>query len=349
MLRHWMRRVGSAKLIALACIGLLTSSALMETAEARFGRSGGGFSRSFGSRGSRTFGGGQSRQMQPIQRNRQNQDQVAGANSRANRPSWLQRNPLLGGLMGAIAGTVLGAMLINAFGGMGGFGGILMLFLLGMALFAVFRMFRNRQPQAVAGGFGTGRNPAPTGRDYTAPVSTPTRREYSSGGSHWGSDDDDSGGTATAVNSQTREQGLAAIALEDPKMNSERLQDTLTNRFFQIQEAWSEGDRVKLNLAVAQQMYDEFIGDLDAMERRNERNVIKNIVMRSFEITEAWQEGDVEYATAHINARLIDYTERNGQVIEGDPTNPVQFSEFWTFVRSRGRGDWKLTAINQEA
>lgn len=348
MLRHWMRRVGSAKIIALATIGLLTSSALMETADARFGRSRGGGFGSFGNRGSRTFDRGQSRQMQPVQRNRQNQDQATGAASRtnANRGSWLQRNPLLGGLMGAIAGTVLGAMLINAFGGMGGFGGFLMLLLLGMALFAVFRMFRNRQPQAVAGGFGQG--PAPGRRDYTAPTDVSTRREYSSGGSRWGSDDD-AGDSATAMNSQTREQGLAAIALEDSKMSTERLQDTLSNRFFHIQEAWSEGDRVKLNLAVTPEMYDEFIGDLDAMEQRNERNVLKNIVMRSFEITEAWQEGDVEYATAYINARLIDYTERNGQVIEGDADNPVQFSEFWTFVRPRGRGDWKLSAINQEA
>jgi hypothetical protein len=37
MLRHWMRRVGSAKIIALATIGLLTSSALMETASAASG------------------------------------------------------------------------------------------------------------------------------------------------------------------------------------------------------------------------------------------------------------------------------------------------------------------------
>jgi predicted lipid-binding transport protein (Tim44 family) len=208
-------------------------------------------------------------------------------------------------------------------------------------------MFRNRQPQAVAGGFGQA--PAPGRREYAAPMSNPTSREYSSSGSRWGSHDDDSGDAATAVNSQSREQGLAAIKLEDSNMTNERLQDTLTNRFFQIQEAWSEGDRIKLNLALAQGMYDEFIGDLDDMERRGERNVIKNIVMRSFDITEAWQEGELEYVTAYISARLVDYTERNGQVIEGDANNPVQFSEFWTFVRSRGRGDWKLTAINQEA
>jgi len=347
MLRYWMRRISGAKLVALAMVALLTSSALMETADARFGRSRGGGFGSFGNRGSRTFDRGQSRQMQPVQRNRQNQDQVAGTAARNNRGSWLQRNPLMAGLAGALAGTVLGAMLLNAFGSMGGFGGILMLLLLGLMIMAVFRMFKQRQPQAVAGGFG--QPPAPGRRDYSAPLDAPTRREYSSGGSHWGSDNDDSGGTATAINTQTREQGLAAIALEDSKMSTERLQDTLSSRFFHIQEAWSEGDRVKLNLAMTPEMYDEFIGDLDAMDQRNERNVLKNIVMRSFEITEAWQEGDVEYATAYINARLIDYTERNGQVIEGDADNPVQFSEFWTFVRPRGRGDWKLSAINQEA
>src|SRR3712207_4122334 len=146
MLRSWMRGMSGARLIALATIGLLTGSVLMEPAEARFGRSRGGISRSFGNRGSRSSDGGQGGQMQPLQRNRQ-RDQANGTNTpantnpQANRGSWLQRNPLLGGLMGAIAGTVLGAMLINALGGMGGFGGILMLLVLGMMLFAVIRMF----------------------------------------------------------------------------------------------------------------------------------------------------------------------------------------------------------------
>jgi predicted lipid-binding transport protein (Tim44 family) len=142
---------------------------------------------------------------------------------------------------------------------------------------------------------------------------------------------------------------MAAMSIEDPSMTQERLQDLLSARFFEIQEAWTNADRATLRNASTAETYEEFISDLDAMERRGERNVLKNIVIRSFDVTEVWQEGDVEYATAHIQARLLDYVERNGQIISGDKVNPINFGEYWTFVRTRGRGEWKLTAVNQEA
>ena len=61
MLSGWLRKLGSARLVALTVLGLLVGSAMLaEPAEARFGRSSGrsgGFS-SFGSRGSRSGGTG---------------------------------------------------------------------------------------------------------------------------------------------------------------------------------------------------------------------------------------------------------------------------------------------------
>jgi len=92
----------------------------------------------------------------------------------------------------------------------------------------------------------------------------------------------------------------------------------------------------------------EFGANLSDMERRGERNIIKNIVIRRFDITEAWQEGDVEFVTAHISARLLDYTQKGNRIVSGDAQNPTDFAEFWTFVRMRGRGQWILSAINQE-
>ncbi len=344
MLSNWIKRMGTARLVALTAIGVFTGGVLIETAEARVGRSRGGSYRSFGNRGSRTQdSGGPGNQMAPINGARQPGGAASGVNGQNNRGSWLQRNPLLGGLMGAVAGTVIGSMLMNAFGGMGGggMGGILMLLLGGLALFALFRMMKSKQqPNMVGnvktdnfrnpgfggnqGGFGNANSPYSDFRDTEGPAMN------------------------NQMNNQSRDQGLAAIALEDSSMTNLKLQDTLTNHFFQIQEAWSAGDRATLNSSATPEMQAELIGDLQAMEQRGERNIIKNIVMRSFDITEAWQEGEVEYATASINARLIDYTERNGQVIEGDASTPVQFSEYWTFTRQRGRGEWKLSAINQE-
>lgn len=359
MFTSWIKRIGYARLVALATMGIMTGGVLLEAAEARVGRSRGGFSRSFGSRGSRTFdNGAPGNRMQPMDSTRTPRNQMNNPNNSLNnnRGSWLQRNPLLGGLLGGIAGTVIGSMIMNAFGGMNGGGGIVMLLLLAgiafMLVMAAMKLFKGRSGPALAGNNSFGGNNFGGSGFGSNGFGNNGLNNSGFGGNGNGNSYGDSYGQnnpGAGVNTQTREQGLAAIALEDPTMSNEKLQDTLSSLFFQIQEAYSAGDRSTLMNAATPEMYNEMVNDLMDMERRQERNVIKNIVMRSFDISEAWQEGNVEYATANINARLIDYTERNGQVIEGDPSNPTQFSEYWTFVRPRGRGDWQLSAINQPA
>jgi predicted lipid-binding transport protein (Tim44 family) len=56
---------------------------------------------------------------------------------------------------------------------------------------------------------------------------------------------------------------------------------------------------------------------------------------------------DREFVTARIQARLIDYVERGGQIVEGSKDVPTDFAETWTFARERGGEDWRLTAIEQ--
>lgn len=347
MLSGWLRKLGSARLVALTVLGLLVGSAMLaEPAEARFGRSSGrsgGFS-SFGSRGSRSGGTGGGL-FQPSRPSNNGGGVFGGTRTNTgaqnNRGSWLQRNPLLGGLIGGIAGSVIGSMLMNAFGAGGGLGGILILLIVGAGIFMLISAFRNKR-QPIPAGYAGNAPPA-----YGNQSSFEDDNYNSPRASNWDVRSDTDNGSF--VNSQTRDQGLAAMSIEDPSMTRERLQDLLSARFFEIQEAWTNADRNTLAAATTPETYAEFIGDLDGLERRGERNVLKNIVIRNFEVTEVWQEGDVEYATAHIQARLLDYVERNGQVISGDKTNPVNFGEYWTFVRTRGRGEWKLTAVNQEA
>jgi predicted lipid-binding transport protein (Tim44 family) len=343
MIKNWMRRMGTARLMALAVLSIFLGIAVVDTAEARGGRSRGGSFRSFGSRGSRTQDSGQAGRMQPISPSASARNNGLRPNTPAeaarNRGSWFQRNPLLAALGGALAGTILGSLLMNAFGSMGGLGGILMMVLLAMAFFALIAWGRNRKKPAMATG-PSSYNHSPSSAPYSAP---PVSSGRAFDAPYAGLDN------SSAVNTQTREQGLAAIALEDRTMTGEQLHDTLSSRFFQVQEAWSNGDRTVLRAATTETVFDEFDSQLREMERAGERNVIKNIAIRSFEVTEAWQEGDEEYVTALITARLVDYVERGGKVVEGDAVNPTSFNEYWTFVRPRGRGEWKLSAVNQEA
>ena len=74
-----------------------------------------------------------------------------------------------------------------------------------------------------------------------------------------------------------------------------------------------------------------------------------NIALRATEITEAWTEQGQDYITVRLEANLLDYTvdEKNGMVVTGNKSEPVEFAEYWTFARSVGPNPWRLTAIQQ--
>jgi len=334
--------VNVRKLIAVTALGLMLTGMVAEQADARAGRSGrtGGYS-SFGYRGTRTNESQGFRAIAPGQ-NRSWGNPAAAQRSNpgaaAQRPSWFQRNPFLAGLTGALAGSALFSALGGLFGfhgggfGGGGGGGLLPLLLLGFAGFMAYRWLRNRQQTSYATG------------GYSAPSRFEPRG--SEGPSLFGDF-----GRAPVIDAgayrQSKEQGLAAIALNNPGFDQERMQDELSSVFFRIQEAWSADDRAVLRSLTSPEVYEQFVGDLEEMARRGERNVVKNAVMRSMDVTEAWTEQDDEFVTVAIHARVIDYLERKGQIVEGSATQPTDFREVWTFGRRRGDDAWQLSAINQ--
>src|SRR5581483_11749583 len=86
---------------------------------------------------------------------------------------------------------------------------------------------------------------------------------------------------------------------------------------------------------------------------RGRDTTVTDVQLLKGDITEAWDEGDLEYASALMRWSAIDYVVRLGRnpgdpdfVVSGNPRQPVEAEELWTFVRSRG-GHWLLSAIQQ--
>lgn len=337
--------LNARKFLAIAALGIFLGGVVAENADARAGRSRSGGYSSFGYRGSRTY---ENNGFQSIQRSRQPVTSPWNTPAKTNpwgsptsqqRPSWFQRNPFLSGLAGGVAGSAIGNMLFGNHGGGygygggnggGGGGGLFTLLLLAGLGYLAYRFFKNRQV-----------NYATSGQGYQA-----SNYDQPGAPSMFGAS---TSPTVTDIGGyrQTKEQGLAAIALNNPGFNTQKTEDELSSVFFRIQEAWSANDRATLQQLTSDEIYDYFVEDLDGMAAKGERNVIKNIAMRDFDLSEAWTEGSQEFITVKIYARLLDYVERNGQVIEGSATEPTEFREVWTFSRDRGQPSWKLSAINQ--
>jgi predicted lipid-binding transport protein (Tim44 family) len=245
------------------------------------------------------------------------------ASTAAARGGFFSRNPLMAGLMGGLLGAGLFGLLSGhgLFGGLAGFAGFLGL-LLQVALiaglvFLVMRLIRgNRQPMpAMAGGPQGG--PAAYARDM----------QQGRGGPAFG------GG------------GVVRRPLELTGADFNAFEQLL----YQVQDAWSRQDLATLRRLSTPEMERYFAQDLQDLAARGWTNTARDVKLESGDLSEAWTENGQDYATVAMRFSLVDTTvDRNGQVVEGHPTNREMATEFWTFTRRPG-ANWVLSAIQQAA
>ncbi len=302
-------------LLALCCCAFLALAPAL--AEARAGGSYGGRPSSFGSRGVRSW---DNNGAQPLGRSMAPQSPsqpnfAPGMPAPAYGGSFFQRHPFMTGLAGGLFGSWLFGHAASAAGGAGAGSAIgTLLWLVIIGLVIWFAVRLFR------------------GRAFS---------------SRW----------PAAAAPMARSGGAAASPARRFRGRDVNLADADLEAFHRlhaaIQEAWSAGDLARMRRLMTPEMLSYFSEELTRNTSRGLRNVVSGVELVSGELTEAWEEGDLQYATAFLRWRAIDYVLRIGAaagerdaVVSGDPRAPAQLEEVWTFVRRRG-GDWLLSAIQQ--
>ncbi len=305
-------------LFALFCCASLALAPAI--AEARAGSSAGGRGSSFGSRGSRTW---DNNNAQPLSRSATPQPAAPrqpGLSPGAPAPAYggggfMQRHPFLTGLAGGMIGSWLfGRSGLAADGAAGGsaFGSLLELALIGLLIYFAIRLFRRRAAAGGRPGAGFG---------------------------------------------LARSAGAAAAPLRLDRGRDINLADADLNAFQAIhaavQQAWSAGDLAALRRVMTPEMVGWFSEELTRNASRGLQNLVSDVHLVKGELTESWEEGDLQYATALMRWRAVDCLVRLGRspgdpdyLAGGDPQQPSEAEEMWTFVRRRD-GDWLLSAIQQ--
>ncbi|MFA7060042.1 MAG: Tim44 domain-containing protein [Pedobacter sp.] len=303
----------------LAAVMLLSITTLELNAHARVGGS-----RSFGSRGSRSY----SRPATPSSQPSQSRPQAAPAPS----PFQPQGGGFLRSMAGGIMGGLLGGMLFRSLGmaggGFGGGGGIGLfeIALLAGIGYLIYRYIKKKRTDSSftpndQGGYQGG---------TVIPISGAQQNIQQ------GSDD--------------VEIGLSHIRQMDPNFDEQRFNDSVMDIFFKIQGAWMNRELSPVSWLLTDEIKRILQDDLDRLLRDKQINRLENIAVRNVEVVEVWQEAGSDYITASIYANLLDYTtdDATGAVVSGSKTDPVKFEEYWTFTRPVGNNQWRLSAINQK-
>ena len=300
-----------------------------------------GSSRSFGSRGARTYQAPRPTTVapatKPMERSVTPQaaapkagQPAAGAPAAAPAGGFFARNPFMSGLMGGVLGAGLMGMMFGGgfsgagLGGLGGMGSMLIqMLLIGGLIFLALRLFRGRSgataPQVNTDfGFASRPQSVPS-MDYTAatPVSAGPAPALLSGGE--------------------AEQPLITDA--DYKAFEALLMD--------VQAAYSAGDMAKLRMMASPEILGYFSEALSANVSRGVVNTVDAVKLEQGDLSEAWSEADLDYASVAMRFSLLDVTRNpDGKIVEGSDQVRTEATEVWTFLRSRG-GRWIVSAIQQ--
>ena len=328
------------KLTAAMVLGLIASFAAVDFAEAR--RAGGG---GFGSRGARTYSAPAptrtapnnaapiERSMTPNTGATQTSRPAAGATQNA---AQAQRS---GGMFGSFGRSMLGGLLVggligmllgNGLGGLAGmFGLILQVAVIALIAMFVMRMFANRRQPAAAGASNAGAQP------FGAAKAAAPQAGF--------------GGRTPSVNpfESKQEATPVAPAVEDEPMDvGQEDLDRFEQMLSEIQTAYGREDYAALRKLTTPEAMSYLAEELGEIASSGMRNEVKDVKLLQGDVSEAWREGNAEYATVAIRYSAIDVMlDRNtGAVVEGNPNEPVESVELWTFTRKDG-GEWQLAAI----
>lgn len=342
--------MNTTKLIAATIVFSLIGVPTLSFAKARGGSGGGyssgsrssGASGSIGSRGSRTYdqNGAKPIEQSVTPRQATTAPQPAAGSpaptaqaAPAMQPSFLQRNPLLAGIAGGIAGSWIGHMLFGATdssaktneagehvgatdqtaGTSSSTGILLLLMLLGAG--ALFYFLKVRRPV-----------PDFSGITRSSAV----------------------GGSLRAESSATTLQTTTVVS-EVTTADKSAFQQLLID----VQTAWSKQDLAGLRRFVTPEMLSYFSTALAENTSQEIENHVEDVVLLRAEVREAWTEDATQYATVGLHWSARDYTvsltkQRGepGYLVEGSEETPSESSEVWTFIRYQN-GKWLLSAIQQ--
>jgi predicted lipid-binding transport protein (Tim44 family) len=339
MLRFLAHKRGS--LISLLFAAVLAFAPAI--AEARMG--GGG---SFGSRGSRTWSAPPSTRTAPGTASPFERSDTPRPGYGMNQPGY--NSPAYGGssfgrgLMGGLAGGLLGAGLFGLLTGNGFFGGIggfmsIIGFLLQIALVVflarmAFAWWQQRNAPAGAAG--------PKGQSFSFTGGAPSGGRP--GGAGFGQAGFGPAGFGLGGAAQQPRPTPIKVAPED--FNAfERL-------LGQSQAAYSREDRDALRAMATPEMVRHFDEEIEGNRRRGVVNRVSDVKLLQGDLSEAWREGRDEYATVAMRFALNDVME---DIATGKPApgslGATEAREVWTFRRPVGAGPdaWKLSAIQQAA
>jgi len=176
------------------------------------------------------------------------------------------------------------------------------------------------------------RGPAPAG-DKVVPLTTPPNAAPSV--------------APVTVSANPIADGLAQIAAVDLGFDAPRFLDGARAAFELIVAAFAKGDKSGLRPLLSDEVFIPFTAAIDERAAAGETLETSIAKLKDIDIVEAGISG----RSARVTVKLISdqihvLRAHDGSVVDGDPNNVIEKTDFWTFARDTRSPDpnWQLVA-----
>ena len=145
----------------------------------------------------------------------------------------------------------------------------------------------------------------------------------------------------------TLSDGLKALATADRTFEPASFIAGAKSAYEMIVTAFAEGDRKTLKQLLSREVYDGFVAAIGEREARGETIEFKFVGIDRAEITAATVKAPAAQVTVRFLSKLVSAThDKDGAIIDGDPTHVGDVTDIWTFARETASRDpnWKLVA-----
>lgn len=142
-------------------------------------------------------------------------------------------------------------------------------------------------------------------------------------------------------------QGLDAIANADPSFSASAFIEGAKIAYEAIVIAFASGERKTLQGLLAKDVYDSFAAALNDRAKRGETVSTTIVSIDDALIEEAALNGRTARIVVRFVSKLISAThDAKGQLVDGDPSRPMDIKDVWSFARATGSNDpnWQLVA-----
>jgi predicted lipid-binding transport protein (Tim44 family) len=141
--------------------------------------------------------------------------------------------------------------------------------------------------------------------------------------------------------------GFERIRRADPSFDPVHFVEGLRTAFEMIVLAFAKGDKATLRSLSSDEVFQPFAAAID--ERVGAKETLETRIVRldSVDIVEADLLGRTAQVTAKLVSHQINVTRAmDGSIVDGDPQNPIEKTDYWTFARDTRSNDpnWALIA-----